>query len=300
MYLDADANDFRDLSENDQIFYSPARSVAASVGISCCNLQGCTLLFLSKLAPLLFYPLGLSITLTVIGLILLRFGRKKFSAGVIIGAVGLLFLSSLPVVDHVIVRSLEHPYDQATPVPPCSSIVLLCGAEVPELPPRSYPELNYAGDRLVHAARLYRQNKAPRVIVTGGKLPFITDFQGSAAHQAAYLLSHSLGVDSDAIIVEPQARNTYQHAGLVAGILDSLNLPLEIILVTSASHMTRSVGVFENAGFRVVPAPADFNAHERFQWGLLKFLPSAAALHRTTMAFHEYYGMVAYRILGWI
>lgn len=262
--------------------------------------KGYRLLVFSKFAPLFFYPLGISILLAILALGCAIRGNRRFAIGGASAALALLTLFSLPITDHVLIRSLESPFNQQESPTACSTIVLLCGAEVPNIPPRAYPELNHAADRLFHAARLLKQGFGSRIIVTGGKIAFLSDFESSPAGQTAFLLRDSFGIDSQDVIVEPLARNTHEHTPHVARILDSLNLPREIILVTSASHMKRSIGVFRKAGFTVHPAPADFKANSQFHPGILKFIPQAIALQRSTQALHEYYGMLAYRVLGWL
>ena len=82
-----------------------------------------------------------------------------------------------------------------------------------------------------------------------------------------------------------------------------------IILVTSASHMPRSVALFEKQGFEVIPAPTDFTVTQA-GWDKLKsgglasqvlsLLPSAENLGLTTRMLKEYFGMLVYRLNGWM
>ena len=256
------------------------------------------ILLLIKLASRLAYPLGLSVGLLLLGLALLLLRRRRSAIAAIGVGVGLLAVCSMPVTEYAVVRSLEAGYRQSDPLPRCSTIVLLCGGEAPGLPPRLYPEISDAGDRIMHAARLQRAGLAPRIVVTGGVIEFMHQSPQSSAEDAAYLLVHSLCVDSSAVIVETQAKTTAQHAPLVARIIDSLALPREIILVTSAAHMRRAAGVFRKQGFVVHPAAADFLEDDRFQMTAFQCIPSAQALARVTAAVHEYYGMIAYRLTG--
>ena len=178
--------------------------------------------------------------------------------------------------------------------------MLLGGAEVPRLPPRIYDETNVFGDRITHAARLFKQGCAPRIITSGGKNRFIQDFPGSEADVSFRLLTGVFGIDSSRIICERRARNTYENGVFVKQILDSLKLPRTIILVTSAVHMPRSVKIFRKLGMTVYPAPTNYFEDAAYQNKLIMFLPSADALCRSTMAIHEIYGMISYRLLGWM
>jgi uncharacterized SAM-binding protein YcdF (DUF218 family) len=70
-----------------------------------------------------------------------------------------------------------------------------------------------------------------------------------------------------------------------------------IVLVTSASHMPRSMAAFRAVGIEPVAAPCDYTDLDPFSSGWL--LPEARALRNTTRAIHEIVGQVWYRIRGW-
>jgi len=82
-----------------------------------------------------------------------------------------------------------------------------------------------------------------------------------------------------------------------------------ILLVTSAIHMPRAVGLFEHQGFEVVPAPTDFQVTEarpdlpfRVLWPnyLFGLFPTSENLNDTTQALKEYIGIAVYRLRGWM
>jgi len=67
----------------------------------------------------------------------------------------------------------------------------------------------------------------------------------------------------------------------------------KFILVTSAAHMPRAMGLFRKQGMEPIPAPTDYMAGER-EGGLRlgMFFPSAGSLEKAGSAIHEYLGMV--------
>jgi len=107
----------------------------------------------------------------------------------------------------------------------------------------------------------------------------------------------SLGVALDRIIYESDSRNTYQNATVGAAVAKPA--PGEIwLLVTSASHMPRSVGVFFKAGFRVKPLPVDYRtAGWDDAWRF--FDRPSTGLHLMDTAVKEWLGLVAYWLAGW-
>ncbi len=68
------------------------------------------------------------------------------------------------------------------------------------------------------------------------------------------------------------------------------------LLVTSASHMPRSVGCFRRAGFAVTPWPVNYSTAPGAR-GWFE-APFAARLGQAEWAIREYVGLVAYRLLG--
>ncbi len=254
---------------------------------------------LIKFISLLIYPLGLVLLLFSIGLILFFLKKTKLSTILFITGFFVLLLFSSPVVAKFLGRNLEKKYSQQLPTGNYSAIVVLGGGGVPLIPPRKYPEINEAGDRLLHAARLYKMGLAPIIITTGGD-PGTALYKSISEAQENAMILREIGVDSSSIIMENKARNTHEHAEYIAKILDSLHVKKSVILVTSAAHMIRSVGVFEKyGGYSIYPAPADFNAEEGFVNRITEFVPCAGALERSTIVMHEYYGILGYKILGY-
>ena len=69
------------------------------------------------------------------------------------------------------------------------------------------------------------------------------------------------------------------------------------LLVTSAFHMPRSVGLFRKAGFAVEPYPVDWRAGGRGD--LVAISPIAVdGLERTDIAVREWIGLIAYWATG--
>jgi uncharacterized SAM-binding protein YcdF (DUF218 family) len=92
----------------------------------------------------------------------------------------------------------------------------------------------------------------------------------------------------------------------VRKILDSRGIR-QVLLVTSAMHMPRSLLIFKRQKNAAIPAPTDFlvtaddlQQHNPPQATLLNFLPDADRLQQTTRALKEYFGLVVYRLRGWL
>jgi uncharacterized SAM-binding protein YcdF (DUF218 family) len=100
-----------------------------------------------------------------------------------------------------------------------------------------------------------------------------------------------LRVPAEAVLLEKKARNTREQAVEVKKIADSLQVR-SVLLVTSFSHMKRSLMAFEHVGFKVYPAFADPDE---------KYADSAVGrLSLFPRLLHEYGGIVYYKMKGWI
>jgi uncharacterized SAM-binding protein YcdF (DUF218 family) len=258
------------------------------------------LLIVSKLIAECIYPIGLFCIGAVCGIVLMRFGRKKLAFYCFFSSILIIMVFANPCVAYLLVRSLESKYNPPSSFPQVSAIVVLGGGTQPPVPPRKYCETNMFGDRIFHALRLAKAHYAPYIICTGGKIKFLHDYPGSEAMCMAQLLREFGDIDSASLIIEDKARNTHDHGPRVREILEKRGLAKDIILVTSAMHMFRSIKVFQKAGFIVHPAPTDYWVESEGRIKLFDLLPDADALFFSTTALHEYYGLLAYWILGWL
>lgn len=262
-------------------------------------------LYLSKLLPLFLYPLGIACVLLV-GTLVLLLRKKPRAAAIAIGlALVLLLVSGNSWAARSLARSLEWQNLPSYPLPNTDAIVVLGGATRMPTPPRPTVEVNEGGDRLLYAAYLYKQNKAPLIILSGGRIEWYGGSSAEAVDMATIL--KEMGVPESAMVLEPNSRNTYENAVNVRQILVQRGIR-QILLVTSAMHMPRSLSIFKRLGVNAIPAPTDFLAStQEFQElmnspeaKLLSLLPDAASLSLFTQVLKEYIGIAIYWLRGWL
>jgi uncharacterized SAM-binding protein YcdF (DUF218 family) len=262
-------------------------------------------IFLSKLLPLFVYPLGLAFLLLLLAV--LSSANRKLSMAYIILALAILWLSSTTGVSNLMARSLEWRYKPLEEIPTGEAIVLLGGGTEPAIYPRPGVEINGAGDRVLYAAQLYKDGKAPIILLSGGEITWLNDGSATPAEDMAKILS-SIGVPSEAMIIEDRSRNTYENALYAKELLGEKGIN-KILLVTSAMHMPRSVALFEAQDFEVTPLPVDYSVVENqsaesqdsiFITKILNIIPNASNLTLTTNALKEYLGTFIYQLQGWL
>jgi len=261
-------------------------------------------LFLSKLLPLFIYPLGLASLLLVIALILAW--KHSVWVPLPIGlALAVLLLTSNGWVSDFLVSSLEWKHLPTEELPKAEAIVILGGATKSAEAPRVMPDINEQGDRIIYGAKLYQEQKAPLIIVAGGRIQWYGWEQPESADMAELL--EMMGVPKEVIIQEKNSLNTYENAVNVKKILVEKGIK-RILLVTSAMHMPRSLSIFQRQGIEAIPAPTDFLVSKNYlekinnsgQSIILNAIPEAENLETTTKVIKEYIGTLIYRLRGWL
>jgi uncharacterized SAM-binding protein YcdF (DUF218 family) len=261
--------------------------------------------FLSKLLPLFVYPLGLSSLLMGLGLFWL-WKHPTRATWAISAALFVLFFASNSMVSHKLVSTLEWRYFPPEPVPTADAIVVLGGATEPALAPRPWVEVREQGDRILYGARLYNQGKAPKLILSGGR---VTWRGGGGPSEADDMKEFALAmnVPESAILLEGSSLNTRENAVNVQKILQANSLK-SVLLVTSAIHMPRSVAIFKKLGIDIIPAPTDYlvsteiyeQVNTTWQGRILSLFPDSEALDQFTRSLKEYVGFTIYRLRGWV
>jgi uncharacterized SAM-binding protein YcdF (DUF218 family) len=265
------------------------------------------LIFLSKILPIFIYPLGLACVLLIVVLLTKRWPRWQ-RIGILL-ALAVLWIGGNHWVATGLARSLEWRYLPLDQIPEADVIVVLGGGTQAAIAPRPIVEVNGAGDRVIYGAWLYHQSLAEQILVSGGRIPWLSaglSEKDTPAHEMAFLLE-MLGVPEGAIWLEPDSLNTYENAVYSSKILKNKGVD-RIILVTSAIHMPRSVKLFEAQGIEVIPAPVDYRVTKTDLAAaggfdvlnfILRLLPGADNLTLTTKVMKEYIGMLFYNLRGW-
>ena len=262
---------------------------------------------LSKLLPVALYPLGLALLLQIAGL---AAGRRHRRRGAWLSGAGLalLWVAAMPHTARQLVRQLE---DQASgltpdPLPRADAVLVLGGGLRPALPPRRGVEVNEAGDRLLTGVALVRRGLAPVLVVSGGRVGFNAGDPAPSEADTAARLAGELGVPAERIVRSGDPRNTGEEAEAIDRLARARGWR-SLLLVTSASHLPRSLATFQRrTRLRITPVATDFLLPAREAYGTptmasvtIDLLPSASALELTTQMLKEHLGGLVYRWRGW-
>jgi uncharacterized SAM-binding protein YcdF (DUF218 family) len=251
---------------------------------------------LSKTLGVAVLPTNFLLLLGLLGALLLltRFcaaGRKA-----LVLAIVLLSICAFSPLGNVLLYSLESrfpPWDASRGAP--DGIIVLGGPIDADISvAHDAPVIRSAADRIVAGAALARKYPNARVIFTGGSPNLISNDAREADYAA--MVFDSLGIDPSRLIIERRSRNTLENAEFSKALANPR--PGERwLLVTSAFHMPRAVGLFRKAGFPIEPYPVDWRTGDKSS--LVSFATVATdGLLRTDIAIREWIGLIAYRLTG--
>ena len=154
--------------------------------------------------------------------------------------------------------------------------------------------LNEAAERLTVVAELARRYPDARIVFSGGSGALA--FGDRPEAEFALRLLESLGVAKGRVVSEDRSRNTVENARFSRELAQPK--PGERwLLVTSAYHLPRAVGVFRQAGFPVEAHPVDWRTRGSRD-ALRPFATLGDGLRRTDTAMREWIGLLAYWLSG--
>ncbi len=249
----------------------------------------------SKLAWAVISPDSLFVLSIIGSLILLLMGFVRSSAVLlmVISMAGLV-IAIFPVGEWVL-YPLESRYE-ANPVLPDEvvGIIVLGGAGDQRRSSQwGQVEFERAVERYIAFIALAKVYPDARLVFTGGA--------GAIAQQAfkeavlARRFFEEQGLDLKRIVFEGQSRSTYENAILSKELVNP-GAGENWVLVTSASHMPRAMGVFCKVEWPVIPYPVDHISNPDYLW---RAEPEFAEhLLNLKLGIKEWVGFVGYFVAG--
>ena len=250
----------------------------------------------SKTIGVMLLPLNFLVELGLLGAVLLATRAASLGRRLLVGSVLLLGLFGFSPLSKLLLYPLEQrfpPWDQARGAP--DGIIVLGGPVDPDLSLAHHtPVVTSAPDRMITAAALARRYPNARLVYTGGSARLLSNDAKEADYAAE--IFESLGIAKSRLIMERLSRNTAENAAFTKDLVKPKDGE-RWLLVTSAFHMPRSVGLFRKVGFAVEPYPVDWRIGEPED--LLLFTNVAGeGLARTDTAVREWLGLFVYRLTG--
>ena len=207
-----------------------------------------------------------------------------------------LFVAGLSPLASLLMLPLEERFPLFTEDGgPVHGIVLLGGAvEAADSATLGQVSVNEAADRVLAALRLAVRYPEARIVISGGGGTVWGERAAEAPVTARYL--EAVGIAPERITVEDRSRTTAENAAFTRALVEP-KAGERWLLVTSAWHMPRAVGVFRQAGFPVTAYPVDLRTGGRANV-LRPFAFASEGLRRLDVAAKEWAGLIGYRLAG--
>lgn len=253
---------------------------------------------LSKLSFLVLRPSNLVILLILLGLVLPRLGRRRTGAVLFfLGVLGLVAFAWTPLPT-LIAEPLERRFPIVQTIDPPPDGIIILGGSVDTVATAVWDgqaQTIDGAERLILGAELARRYPQAKLVFTGGSAAVLRD-EPKEAGVADKILT-ALGFPKDRLILEDASRNTRENA-LFTWEAVKPEPGERWVLVTSAFHMPRSVGVFRAAGWPgIIAYPVDFRTS-----GALRVMgrqPASEGLFLADVGIKEWIGLAAYRFMGY-
>lgn len=206
----------------------------------------------------------------------------------------LLMVPSFLPLNAWLAAPLENAYPPTQLPKDVTGILVLGGAEMPRTSvARGQLSLDEGGERLLLALELAKRYPNAKLAFSG-----VTGSVYGGGPPEAFVardLFGAFGISRDRLVVESRARNTLENVRYSKALLDPQ--PGETwLVVTSAMHMPRTLGLFDKAGWPVLPYPVDYQTAGRAKFApTLRFAENLYALDGTL---REWIGLISYRLMG--
>ncbi len=262
----------------------------------------------SKIVQFLIEPLNLILLIILLAWFFLTIRKPVFTNRLlIIAVIGFFTVGYMPIPEaltRVLEDAVPKPAIQNLNSDQVAGIIILGGAIRGEdiAIDRGEVSIYSAAERVTKGLELIRKYSDKPFIFSGfsGRV----SPRGMSEADAFKQLIDEQGLAEQTqgkAFYENQSRNTYENAVYSKKIIDAVDqLSTDQqgkpwLLVTSASHMYRSMKIFEKQGVAVIPVPVDYQTANTLQWREFDITEGAFLWNKLL---HEYIGIAAYQLTG--
>lgn len=232
-------------------------------------------------------PIPIFLFLILLSAVLFYKKSKVLATGLLCIALTALYLLSVQPIANAIAQPLEFAHPKYAQQSVAYVVVLGSGHNTDSRIP-ALSQMNRTGlSRLMTGIQVYRQNPGAKLLLSG-----YGGYDPRTHAEVAAEVAQLLGVDSQDIMLAPDARDTREEALAWQELLKAE----PFALVTSALHMPRSMAIFSQEGLNPIAVPANYETAGERPTYWRDWLPRARHLELTEAAWHEYLGMAWARL----
>jgi uncharacterized SAM-binding protein YcdF (DUF218 family) len=253
--------------------------------------------YLSQFLSFLAMPLTIISILIVVGAIYIKkkWGKRSLWTGIIL----LVFFSNQFIANQVML-AWEPDFKSFDEIENHEIGIVLTGVTNLSKTATDRTFFNKGADRITHALQLYRQGKIKKILITGGQGLNPVNPQSEAEVLQRFLLM--TGMPEADILIEDQAKNTAENASFTKAFLEEKGISTnqEFILITSAFHMYRAKGCFDEVGLKTETFPTDYYSNDtKYDLPTLLY-PDPYSIFMWHKLVKEWIGITIYKLVGYI
>lgn len=252
------------------------------------------MLYLVKIFYAFIIPPGGIISLLILFNIYLYW--KKIKGKYILSMITLLFyLLSTNFIAYHLVKPLENFYQNKTieqlKQDKNDVIIMLGGGAINVADIDGEGQVSgYVANRMITVMRLQKELDIP-IILSGGKVFEDTGREADIEKR----IFEGMGVNSQALILENQSRNTVENVQNSKVIMEEYNFTKPLV-ITSGFHLLRAMEIFAREGIEATPYVADYQMSDELVFSIFNFLPNNGSLNTSCMTIREYLGILALKL----
>ncbi len=237
--------------------------------------------YLKKFITFFIEPYGMIFSLFVLGLYFLFIKKESLAKLFLSSSFTALFLFAYPPFSNFLIKNLEMQYPKYNYTHDIKYIhVLGSGHNTDAAQPLSSQIGDASIKRVLEGVIIHKQ-------IDGSKLIF-TGYAGNTDTPTAVMntkLALALDIKKENLIINPDPKDTKEEAIFTKTIVGDK----KFVLVTSATHMPRSMMLFKSLGLNPIPAPTNFYKNDKKD---LFQAPNIHSLRNSQIAMHEYIGIL--------
>lgn len=251
---------------------------------------------LSKILEFILSPLIWIVGILIFGFFTKNANHKRKSLG--IALISLLFFTN-PFLANKVMEVWELPPVNMNTITKPYDIGVLLGGSLRYFDTASErPVYSQSVDRLIQTIALYKAGKIKKIMLSGGSGLLLSP--GEKESEILIEVFHQYGIPLSDIILENESRNTRENAIFTAKIINENYSGSNVLLITSAFHMRRSLSCFQKTGLKVTPFSVDKKSSNLLMTPDRTIIPDPSSLMFWDVLLHEWFGFVTYKIAGYI
>lgn len=253
---------------------------------------------LKKIIAAFCMPMSLAALLLLLGLLLWLSGRKRSGKALAWFSLAFVYVLSIQPTAESMAAYLERQYPsyQHSDQRSIDYVLVLGSSHVTNDAQPITSLLSTIGlARLMEGIRIYHLNPGAKLLFSG------YSGRDELSHASALKrVANYLGVPEHDMLLEEGVKDTREEAMHWVSVVQNKSL----VVVTSATHMPRSMYLFKQAVRQSVyqpqiyAGPTDYISHEESVLSWDSWIPAGRYLYRVERAWHEYLGLLWAKLIS--